>query len=347
MVARLSGVHHPLGLVQVLPMAHDGCSWPEAGRRPLVVEVRRDPAFHLLPVAEVERGPVQEVVVAGGEAVDQVESEDPYEGDQGVLRHPPHLVGQEGGGEGAGDESGVVSADDGVEEDLLEPRVEVGLGDGHLHPYQLRRSWNAACCSQVGPERPCLVLVDLHPALASWGEVYERRGCCSEKYEVDRGRVDQVEDVHHAVRLHDKVCKVAQGDEDQADHAELGAVDKAAGGGDRQEVDDGGSHKMPQETSAEEDQREEDRKGIDQVEVHRLTCVRVGQPPDRPVQVEVLQAQGGCCVAEDDHLEGEGRVVGDVRDWDCLWVGERTGGVRLLSALRPEFTFKASPALTC
>ena len=347
MVARLSGVHHPLGLVQVLPMAHDGCSWPEARRRPLVVEVRRDPAFHLLPVAEVERGPVQQVVVAGGEAVDQVEGEDPDEGDQGVLRHPPHLVGQEGGGEGAGDESGVVSADDGVEEDLLEPRVEVCLGDGHLHPYQLRRSWNAACCSQVGPERPCLVLVDLHPALASRGEVYERRGCCSEKYEVDRGRVDQVEDVHHAVRLHDKVCKVAQGEEDQADHAELGAVDKAASGGDRQEVDDGGSYKMPQETSAEEDQREENRERIDQVKVHRLTCVRVGQPPDRPVQVEVLQAQGGCCVAEDDHLKGEGGVVGDVRDWDCLWVGEGTGGVRLLSALRPEFTFKAIPALTC
>ena len=104
---------------------------------------------------------------------------------------------------------------------------------------------------------------------------------------------------------------------------------------------------MPQETPAEEDEGEKDGEGVNQVEVDRLTCVRVGQPPDRPVQVEVLQAQGGCCVAEDDHLEGEGGVVGDVRDWDCLWVGERTGGVRLLSALRPEFTFKAGPVLTC
>ena len=114
MVARLSGVHHPLGLVQVLPMAHDSCSWPEAGRRPLVVEVRRDPAFHLLPVAEVERGPVQEVVVAGREAVDKVEGEAAQECCECVLGHPPHLVRQERGRECARDEARVVGADDGI-----------------------------------------------------------------------------------------------------------------------------------------------------------------------------------------------------------------------------------------
>ena len=89
-------------------------------------------------MTQVERGAVEQVIVASREAVDQVEGEAADEGDEGVLGHPPHLIGQEGGGEGAWYEAAVVGADDGVEEDLLEPGVEVRLSDRHLHPDQFR-----------------------------------------------------------------------------------------------------------------------------------------------------------------------------------------------------------------
>ena len=348
-VAWFRSIHHPLRLVKVFPMSHNGRTWPEAGRGPLVVEVWRDSPLHLLPVAEVERGSVKQVVVAGGEAVDEVEGEAANEGDEGVLGDPPHLVGEEGGGEGAGYEAGVVGADDRVEENLLESCVEVCLGDGHLHPDQLRRGWNATCSRQVCPEGSRLVLIDLHPPLAPRCEVYEWRGRGPKQDEVHGGRVDQVEDVDHAVCLYDEICKVAQGEEDQPYHAELGAIDEPAGGRHRQKVDNGGTDKVPQETSAEENEGEEDGERVDQVEVDRLAGVRVGQPPNCAVQVEVLEAEGCRCVEEDDDLEGEGGVVGDVGDWNGLWVGEWTRWIRLLPSFRPEgiHSFDLQPLLTC
>ena len=50
---------------------------------------------HLGPVAEVEAGAVQQVVVGRGEAVHQVQGEAAHRRGQGVQRHPPHLVHQE------------------------------------------------------------------------------------------------------------------------------------------------------------------------------------------------------------------------------------------------------------
>ena len=81
---------------------------------------------------------------------------------------------------------------------------------------------------------------------------------------------------------------------------------------------------MPGKPPAEKDEGEEDGEGVDQVEVNRLAGVRVGQPPNCPVQIEVLEAQRCRRVEEDDDLEGEGGVVGDVRDGDGLRVGECT-----------------------
>ena len=132
-IARLRRVHRPLRLVQVLAVTDDGLARPQAGGSPLVVEVGGDPSFHLLPVAEIERGPVQEMVVRSGEAVDQVEREAAHEGGQRVLRHPPHLVREEGGGKCTRNKTGVISADDGVEEALFQPHIEVSFGNGDLH----------------------------------------------------------------------------------------------------------------------------------------------------------------------------------------------------------------------
>ena len=114
-VAWLRSIHHPLRLVKVFPMSHNGRTWPEAGRGPLVVEVWRDSPLHLLPVAEVERGSVKQVVVAGGEAVDEVEGEAAQECGESVLGDPPDLVGQEGGGKCTWYEASVIRTDDGVE----------------------------------------------------------------------------------------------------------------------------------------------------------------------------------------------------------------------------------------
>merc|ERR1719209_336146 len=180
---------------------------------------------------------MKKVVIAGREAVDQVEGEAAYEGDEGVLGHPPHLVGQEGGGEGAGYESGVVGADDRVKENLFESCVEVCLGDSHLHTDQFRRGWHTPRSCQVCPKGARLVLINLHPALTPRCEIYEWRSCSPKQDEVDRGREDQVEDVDHAVRLHNEICKVAQGEQDQSNHTELGAIDEPASGRYWQKVD--------------------------------------------------------------------------------------------------------------
>ena len=90
-VAGLRSVDRTLRLVEILPVPHDGSSGPERGSRPLVVEVGRDPALHLVPLAQVEGGPVEEVVVAGREAVDQVEGQAAQEGGESVLDDPPGL----------------------------------------------------------------------------------------------------------------------------------------------------------------------------------------------------------------------------------------------------------------
>ena len=54
-------------------------------------------------------------------------------------------------GKGARNKAAVVRADDAVEEDLLEPDVEVCLGEGHLHPYEVGGGVDAAHSRQVGP----------------------------------------------------------------------------------------------------------------------------------------------------------------------------------------------------
>ena len=84
-VTRLCRVDNPISLEQVLQaecedreelgeshlaMAHHGCPRPQRGGGPLVVEGGSDAAgLELGPVAEVEAGAVQEVVVGRGEAV--------------------------------------------------------------------------------------------------------------------------------------------------------------------------------------------------------------------------------------------------------------------------------------
>ena len=242
---------------------------------------------------------MQQVVVACREAVDQVEGEAAQEGGQCVLGHPPHLVGEEHGGEGTRDEPGVVRADDGVKQDLhrwtcytAEPRhlpvylfeshVEVRLGDGHLHPDQLGAGLHPPGRRQVGAEGAELVLVDLDPALVTRGQVYEggRRG--SEEDEVDADWVDQVEDVDHTVVLLDEEDKVAQYQQDQSDRAELRSVYKSACGRDWEHSDDERSDEEPQEAPAEQDQGEGDGGDVYQVKVHRLIVVAVWEPPDRP-----------------------------------------------------------------
>ena len=106
----------------------------------------------------------------------QVERQAADERGEGVLDHPPGLVREERGGEGAGDEARVVGGQDRVEEDLLEPHVEVRLGDGHLHADELGRGVDPSRGSQVGPIGAELVFVNFYPALVARGEVNEGRG---------------------------------------------------------------------------------------------------------------------------------------------------------------------------
>ena len=117
-VPGLCGVHWTLRLVEILAVTYNGLAWPETGCRPLVVEVGGDPPLHLVPLAQVERGPVQEVVVAGREAVDEVEGEAAQKCCESVLGDPPDLVGQEGGGKCTRYKAGIVRTDDGVKQDL-------------------------------------------------------------------------------------------------------------------------------------------------------------------------------------------------------------------------------------
>ena len=113
-VPGLRSVHRTLRLVKILPVSDYGRPGPQTGCRPLVVEVGRDPSLHLVPLAQVERCPVEEMVVAGRETVDEVESEAAQECGESVLGDPPDLVGQEGGGKCTWYEAGVVGADDRV-----------------------------------------------------------------------------------------------------------------------------------------------------------------------------------------------------------------------------------------
>ena len=114
-VPRLGSVDRTLGLVEILAVSDYGGPRPETGCGPLVVEISRDPSLHLVPLAQVERGPVEEMVVAGRKAVDEVEGEAAQEGGESMLGDPPHLVGQEGGGKCTGYEASVIRTDDGVE----------------------------------------------------------------------------------------------------------------------------------------------------------------------------------------------------------------------------------------
>ena len=57
-VARLCSVDHSLCPVQVFPMPNNSVPRPETSCGPLVVKIWRNPALHLLPVAEVEGGSV-------------------------------------------------------------------------------------------------------------------------------------------------------------------------------------------------------------------------------------------------------------------------------------------------
>ena len=106
-VTRLCRVDNPISLEQVLQaecedreelgeshlaMAHHGCPRPQRGGGPLVVEGGSDAAgLELGPVAEVEAGAVQEVVVRRGEAVHQVQRQAAQEGGESVLDDPPGL----------------------------------------------------------------------------------------------------------------------------------------------------------------------------------------------------------------------------------------------------------------
>ena len=114
-VPGLRGVHRTLSLVQILAVSDYGGPRPETGCRPLVVEIGRDPALHLVPLTQVQGGPVEEMVVSGGKAVDEIEGEATQECGESVLGDPPDLVGQEGGRKCTRYEARVVRTDDGVE----------------------------------------------------------------------------------------------------------------------------------------------------------------------------------------------------------------------------------------
>ena len=217
--------------------------------------------------------------------MDQVEGQAAQERGQGVLDNPPGLVREERGRKCTGYEARVVGGQDGVEEDLLEPDVEVCLGDGHLHADELRGGVDSARGRQVGPVGADFIFVNLHPALVARGEINEGRGWGPEQNEVDADRVDQVEDVNHAVTLLDEEHHVAEDEEDQSDGAELGSVDEPPYRGHGEDRDEEEAEQQPDEPPAQHHQREGDGRQVDQVEVHRLTVVAVGQPPHRPGQL--------------------------------------------------------------
>ena len=95
-VPGLRSVHRTLRLKEILPVSDYGRPGPQTGCRPLVVEVGRDPSLHLVPLAQVERGPVEEMVVAGREIVDEVKSAPRIV--LSVLGDTPDIIGQEGEG---------------------------------------------------------------------------------------------------------------------------------------------------------------------------------------------------------------------------------------------------------
>ena len=64
------------------------------------------------------------------------------------------------------------------------------------------------------------------PHLPTWRQVDEWAGGAAEEDEVDTDRVDEVEDVDHAVALLDEEHQVAQDKQDQPDRAELGPIDE-------------------------------------------------------------------------------------------------------------------------
>ena len=237
---------------------------------------------------------MQQVVVRRWEAVDQVEGEAAEEGGEGVQRHPPHLVREEAGGEGAGDEAGVVCAEDGVEEDLLEPHVEVCLGDGHLHPDELWRGVDSTSSCQVGSVCSKLVFVYLDSALVSGGQIYEGSGAGSEEYEVHTDRVDQVEDVDHAVTLLDEEHQVAQDEEDLTNGAVFGTIDKPSYWRHWQHCHYQQSQEEPDQPPAQHHQGEEDGGQVYQIEVDGLVVVAVREPPHRSTTVSTIKSCKSC-----------------------------------------------------
>ena len=78
-------------------------------------------------------------------------------------------------------------------------------------------------------------------------------------------------------------------------------------------------HERPNESASHEDGQEEDEVGVDQVEAHRVRVVRVGDPPDGPVDVDVLKTQSHQTIDQQEELEEEisvRRNVGVTRDDD-------------------------------
>ena len=141
---------------------------------------------------------------------------------------------------------------------------------------------DSARCRQVGPVSSELVFVNFHPALVAGRQIYEGGGRGPEQDEVDADRVDQVEDVDHAVALLDEEHHVAQDEQDEAYSAELGPVDKPADRGHGEDGDQQEAEQQPDEPPAQHHQGKRDGREVNQVEVHRLAVVAVGQPPHRP-----------------------------------------------------------------
>ena len=62
----------------------------------------------------------------------------------------------------------------------------------------------------------------------TWRQVDEWAGGAAEEDEVDADRVDEVEDVDHAVALLDEEYKIAQDEQDQSNGTELGSIDESS-----------------------------------------------------------------------------------------------------------------------
>ena len=83
-------------------------------------------------------------------------------------------------------------------------------------------------CPELKP-KPSEIMIDIvNPSrlVPTWRQVDEGAGGAAEEDEVDADRVDEVEDVDHAVALLDEEHQVAQDKQDQPDRAELGPVDE-------------------------------------------------------------------------------------------------------------------------